>query len=295
MPFWSMADQRLKKETPSLPADQRQYAALVADFTQQRLKWAQAIVQATKDQDADAISKVVQLQKETDLRLAHLERLDLRASMSHRPRALADSAIMVRIRAVFTRRQDCVQKPWGPRLALTDASNDGPAARYHAGCRAQQLFLSGDFAALDSLMTHAVRSLGDLPDGSSSLEGIVGGLDTLMYYGRMDLRTLLERTASWRTAVPGSVHADLIEAVAFRNWAWTARGHGSANEVSQQSWALFAHRTEMAAAALEDLAPRGGNHPLGMSLPSTWVSISHAKEVFCDRSLTRAPRNSRTT
>ncbi|TLZ43444.1 MAG: rhomboid family intramembrane serine protease [Gammaproteobacteria bacterium] len=266
VPFWSMADQRLKKESPSLPADQGQYAALVADFTQLRFKWAQAIVQATKNQDADAASKAIQLQKETDLGLARLERLELRASMSHRPRALADSPIMVRIRAVFTRRLDCVQKPYGPRLALTDASNDGPAARYHAGCRAQQLFLSGDFAALDSLMTRAVRSLGDLPDGGSSLEGIVGGLDTLMYYGGMDVRTLLARTASWRRAVPGSVQADLIEALAFRNWAWTARGHGSANEVSQQSWALFAHRIEMAAAALEDLAQRDRNHPLWYQL-----------------------------
>jgi hypothetical protein len=173
---------------------------------------------------------------------------------------------MVRIRAVFTRRPDCVQKPYGRHFALTDASNDGPTARYHAGCRAQQVFLSGDFTTLDSLMTHAERSLGDLPDGSSSLEGIVGGLDTLMYYGGMDIRALLARTASWRRAVPGSVHADLIEALAFRNWAWVARGQGSANEVSQQSWALFAHRTEMAAAALEDLAQRGRNHPLWYQL-----------------------------
>jgi rhomboid protease GluP len=268
VPFWQTADERLKKELTSLPPDQKAYAALVEDFTQLRLRWARAIVQATKNRDTDAARESVQLLRQSDLALARIERIQLRDSMSHRPRALADSAIPVRIRALFTRRPQCVQRPliWGAWVAATDAVNDGPAARHSAGCRAQQLFIAGDYATLDAEMTRAVHSLGDLPDGSSTLEGMVAGLDTLIYYGGFDVAALLAHTASWRRAVPGSVHADLTEAIVFADWAWSARGHGAANEVSQQAWFVFAHRGEMAAAALRDLSQRGADHPVWYDL-----------------------------
>ena len=268
MPFWQMADGRIKKEAASLPADQATYAALVLDFTELRLKWAQAIVQATENRDESAARDAIELMRRTDLAQARLERVEVRSRMSHHPRALADSAPAAAVRALFARRPQCVESPlaWGPRVAPTDAPNDGPAARHRAGCLAQRLFLSGDYARLDALMTHAVSSLGDLPDGSSTLQGIVKGLDTLTYFGGFDVGALLARTASWRRAVPGSVQADLIESMVFLNWAWAARGHGTANEVTQRAWALFAHRTEMAAAALEDLAQRGRNHPLWYQL-----------------------------
>ena len=261
VPFWAMADGRLGKEAASLPADQKDYAALVADFTQLRLKWAQAIVQATSNQDPQALGQSIELLKQTDLAQARLERVELRDNMSHRPRALADSPLAVRIRALFARRPPCVQWPlaYGPRVAPADAPGDGPAMREQAGCRAQQLFMSGDYATLDAWMTQATRSLADLPDGSSTLSGIVSGLDALMSYGGLDLRALLGRTADWRRAVPGSVQAELIESMVFENWAWGARGHGSANEVTQQSWILFAHRTEMAAAGLRDVRSAAGN------------------------------------
>jgi membrane associated rhomboid family serine protease len=268
VPFWDMANQRLKMEVASLPGDERNYAAEIASFIGLRLKWSRAIVQATKNRDADAITEAIQLQQQADLAVARVERIELRSSMSHRPRALADSALATRIRALFSRRPDCVQKPlsYGPRVAVGDAPSDGPAARYSAGCRAQQLFLAGEYATLDALMTHAVRALGDLPDGSSTLEGIVNGLNTLMYFGGLDLQGTLARTASWRRAVPDSIHADLIESMVFQDWAWAARGHGAASEVSQQSFAAFTHRTEMAAAALRELTQRGRNHPLWYQL-----------------------------
>jgi rhomboid protease GluP len=278
LPFWQMADERVKKEAASLPADQAKYAALVANFTELRHKWAQAIVQATENRDESAAREAIELMQRTDLAQARIERVEVRSRMSHRPRALADSGPAAAVRALFARRPQCVESPlaWGPRVAATDAPNDGPAARHRAGCLAQRLFLSGDYASLDALMTHAVSSLGDLPDGSSTLEGIVKGLDTLTYFGGFDVGALLARTASWRRTVPGSVQADLIESMVFLNWAWAVRGHGAANEVTQQAWALFAHRTEMATAALQDLSQESPKQPL-------WYVLS--LDVGLDQSL----------
>jgi hypothetical protein len=268
VPFWEMADRRLKAESASAPADEKEYAATVADFTEIRLKWARAIVQATKNRDQKALSESTQLMRQTDLVQARLERLEMRSSMDHRQRALADSALAVRARSIFSRRPECVQPSpsFGPIVAPSDAATDGPALRRDAGCRAQRLFLAGDFSALDALMTHAVGTLGDLPDGSSTLDGVVDGLDTLVYFGHFDLPTLLTRTANWRRAVSGSVQPDLIESMIFRNWAWAARGHGAADEVSQQSWLLFSHRIEMAAAGLRELTQRAADQPLWYQL-----------------------------
>ncbi|HYM44261.1 MAG TPA: rhomboid family intramembrane serine protease [Steroidobacteraceae bacterium] len=280
VPFWQVADERLRKEAASVPADQKGYAALVSDLTQLRLKWAQTIVQATENRDQAATTEAVDLMRQTDLAQARLERAELRSNISHRARALADSAPAAAVRAFFARRPQCVEAPlaWGPRVAPTDSLSDGPAARHRAGCLAQGLFLSGDYPRLDALMTHAVGSLGDLPDGSSTYEGIVRGLDNLLYFGQFDVGTLLTRTANWRRAVPDSVQAELIESQVFVDWAWGARGHGAANEVSQQSWALFAHRMEMAHAALQDLSQPGIEQPLWYAL-SLDVGLNQALDA----------------
>jgi membrane associated rhomboid family serine protease len=268
VPFWEMADGRLRAESASVPTDEKEYASTAADFTQVRLEWARAIVQATKNRDQSATEESTRLMRQTDLAQARLERLELRASVDHRQRALADSALAVRVRSLFKRGPECVQPPpsWGPIVAPGDSATDGPALRRDAGCRAQRLFLAGDFPALDALMTRAVGTLGDLPDGGSTLDGMVDGLDTLFNLGRFDLPTLLTRTANWRRAVPGSVQPDLMEVIIFRNWAWGARGSGSADQVSQQSWLLFGHRVEMAAAGLRELTQRAADQPLWYQL-----------------------------
>jgi membrane associated rhomboid family serine protease len=282
VPFWETADRRLKAE----PADEKEYAASVADFTQMRLNWARAIVRATKGRDPKALGESTELMKQTDLAQARLERLEMRSSMDHRQRALADSALAVRVRSLFSRRPECVQRPpsFGPIVAPGDAATDGPALRRDAGCRAQRLFLDGDLPALDTLMTHAVAALGDLPDGSSTLEGVVQGLDSLVYFGQFDLPTLLTRTSNWRRAVPGSVNPDLVEVMIFENWGWGARGHGGVDEVSQQSWQQFNHRIEMAAAGLRDLTQRAAEQPLWYQL-SLSVGLDQSQDAEALRGL----------
>ena len=271
VPFWEMADARLAKEAASLRASDKSYVSQVAEFSRLRLKWARTIVRATKDRDASAERELMPLMRQTDVVVAHLERIQLRDSMSHRSRALAESGLSRQVRALFSRRPECVARPlgWGPRVAPTDAPGDGPAARTRAGCQAQQMFLAGDYVSLEDAMNRAVRSLGDLPDGGSSFDGIGGGLYTLFLVGGYDLQSTLARTAAWRRALPGSINAELVEVEAFEAWAWTARGSGTADQVAQQSWMLFAHRTEMAAEGLRELGQRAANHPLWYDLSLT--------------------------
>lgn len=56
--------------------------------------------------------------------------------------------------------------------------------------------------------------------------------------------------------------AELAEVLIFREWAWTARGQSTADEVSGQAWALFEHRSQMAQAALDALRPTAGETPV---------------------------------
>ncbi|MBV8783704.1 MAG: DUF4034 domain-containing protein, partial [Gammaproteobacteria bacterium] len=261
VPFWQKAAERLHRETAPKRADQKAFAALLLDYTDSRLRWAQSIVKVTRSHDSAGVDGVLGLARQTDLALARVERLQLRDNAIHRQRALSSYSLGTELRALFARDRACVERPadFGTPVAAGDAPADGPAARRTVGCRSQKLLLNGNYAELDALMTQAMHHLGDLPDGSSTLSGIVTGLDTLFYFGGFDLNTLLTYTANWRRAVPGSVHADLMECIAFRDWAWSARGHGAADEVTQQSWQVFAHRVEMAAAGLRELLSRGGD------------------------------------
>src|SRR6185437_8739550 len=62
-------------------------------------------------------------------------------------------------------------------------------------------------------------------------------------------------------ALPGSIYPELVEADVFEDWAWAARGTGAADQVSGQSWLVFAHRAEMAADALRQLGRRSDEDP----------------------------------
>ena len=135
----------------------------------------------------------------------------------------------------------------------------------------------------------------DLPDGSSRFEGLVGGLVNLLGSGSLRAESAFGYTADWRRRVKGSVFADLVEAMAFSEWAYAARGTGYANTVSTQNWRVFAYRTEMAAAALADVATRAANYPLWYALSlNVGLDQSKGKEelrAIFDRGVKIAPNN----
>jgi membrane associated rhomboid family serine protease len=264
LPFWKLASERLQREDQAVPPSQRSFAEELHTYADLRMKWAQAIIDATTSQDANRAQEAQRLMQQANLSQAREQRLGMRARMDNRPRALASNAWIVRLRDVLTfKKQRCVAYPLSLHLPIsaTDARSDSPVFRYTDACDAQRLFLEGNYRALDDLMNRSISSLTDLPDGSSSLSAEFGGLDDLFGFGTLSVDEALGRTADWRRQVPGSLNADLVEAMLFEVWAWSARGHGYASNVTAQGWMQFALRDEMAAAGLRELSDRADVNP----------------------------------
>jgi len=269
VPFWKSASERLQREQSTLPPAQRDFGALVVEFVKVRLDWARALAEAGRSENAQSMNEVLRLAQETDSAQARIERLELRATMDHRPRALSNRAWVRTLRDLWPGHAwRCVREPenFGPQPLPSDSPTDGPAMRLAAGCRAQSLFVNAYYRALDRWLESSAGTLGDLPDGGSTLQGIAGGLSDLFDYGTMTPEEVLGRMADWRRAVPGTVQAELMEAMYFQSWAWSVRGKGYASSVSRQAWAVFAHRTAMAAAGLAEVAPHAVNQPLRYTL-----------------------------
>ena len=264
LPFWNASYASFAKEraSKSVPAAQQPFAALVYEFVSVRKEWAEKIIEFTKDQDMS--TEAVALSHKNDLLQARLERMGLRSAMAHRPRALASNPLVMKLRHQLSLSgRHCIDPPTviAPSPNSNDNANDGPTVRHRLGCQAQQLFLDADYSTLDAMMSRALRTLGDLPDGSSSYQGMADGLVDLFDYGGKDFRELLGGTADWRAAVPGSIRPEVMEADVFYSLAWAVRGHGFASSVTPQAWAIFAYRIEMAAAALDDIRVKAQGDP----------------------------------
>jgi membrane associated rhomboid family serine protease len=280
LPFWQAQKDLLEKENKSLQGPGREFALLVADFVNLRFKWASAVIDATKNRDVSRASDARELMTQTNGASARIERIGIRARMDHRPRALAASVLVTKVRRLFAGQgRHCVNAPpyYGLPLADSDDKTDGPAVRHALECQAQELFLDGDYERLESLMNRYAETLEDLPDGGSHLEGLAAGLDDLFRFGRLTPDEAFGHTADWRRRVKGSVFADLVEAMVFADWAYAARGTGGADTISGQNMALYAYRTEMAAAALLELKDRAAKYPLWYSL-SLDVGVDQAKD-----------------
>jgi membrane associated rhomboid family serine protease len=269
LPFWQAQKDQLEKENAALQGPGRDFALLIADFVNLRFQWATALTDAAKNSDASRASEARELMAKTNAANARIERLGIRARMDHRPRSLAASPFVMKVRRFFAgQRSRCVSAPPYYQLPLADSDDkaDGPAMRHAYGCQAQELFLDGDFERLESLMNQYAGAFEDLPDGSSHIEGLVGGLDDLFRVGGLTPDDAFGRTADWRRRVKGSVFAELVEAIFLADWAYSARGTGGADTISGQNMAIFAYRAEMAAAALAELKDRAANYPLWYSL-----------------------------
>jgi membrane associated rhomboid family serine protease len=280
LPFWKAQKDQLAKENAIPQGPARDFAQLVADFVNLRFEWADALIDATKNRNVSRASDARELMRRTNAANARIERIGIRARMDHRPRSLAASAVVVKLRGFLTgQRHHCVSSPpyYGLPLADSDAKTDGPALRHAYACQAQELFLDEDFERLESLMNQYAGTVEELPDGSSHIEALVGGLDDLFRFGRLTPDEAFGRTADWRSKIKGSVYADLVEAMVFADWAYAARGTGPADSITSQNMALYNYRSEMAAAALADLQNRAAQYPLWYTL-SLDVGVDQATD-----------------
>jgi hypothetical protein len=279
LPFWNQAAQRLQAEAASIPADQQAANALLQKLVSLRQQWARALIAAARDPSTRDGAALAKFNTEVDRTVARLERYGLLAQVAHQRGSLRHSPL---VNSISSRLQPhgitCID-PRRASLDPDDLASDGPQARRAAGCRAQSLFLSGQYRELDDFITTASRSIGDLPDGESTLAGIFDGLDRVFESGSFDLPALLGRTSDWRYAAPRSINPVLAESMIFDMSAWAVRGHGYANTVSPESWQVFAYRVEMARASLDEIQERAKGSP---------VWYTQALDVGLDQSLTAA-------
>jgi uncharacterized protein DUF4034 len=261
-----------------------------------RQQWARALIAAAKDpstQDNDAIAK---LSNDVEHNLARIERLGLLARVAHRQGSLANTSLSNSVSSLLhSKKSACVESPtaYRHRRGPHELASDGPELLHAAACRAQSLFLAGRYRELDGFINTAGKSIGDLPDGESTLAGIFAGLGNLFEYGSLDILTLLGRTSDWRHAVPRSINPVLAESDIFEESAWKVRGHGAGNSVSSQAWQVFAYRAEMAAASLDEIQERAKTNPvwysqainIGLDQSRTTAQL---REIF-DRGVAAAP------
>jgi membrane associated rhomboid family serine protease len=268
LPFWRQQKDILKSENESAknPSD---FAMLVAQFADLRYQWATALIDAVQKRELASSPDALRLMNATNAVQVKLERLTIRSRMDHRMRGLAAASWVNRLRQFASGGERlCVTSHDVRDTPLGDADNksDGPAMRYELACRAQQWFLNGDYQRLDSLMRESSTNAGDLPDGGSRYEALVSGLSTLFSNGPQSIDTFFQHTADWRRSVKDPTIADLVEAQLFSAWAWAARGGGYANAVNAQNMMLYSYRTQMAAAALDELAKRAIENPFWYTL-----------------------------
>jgi membrane associated rhomboid family serine protease len=264
-PFWKDAHERLSADEKVKQAKDSELPAMMREYTLLRRDLASALAAAVESDDEDHADAAVGIRRDLERLQARIERLGFRSRMEYRPRALKHSLAMNRLRGWLSLDPwKCVESApvTGRKRDAGDAAEDGPARRHEIGCRAQRMFHEGDYQALDRLIREAAIELNDLPDGSSSLSAIYSALSTQMYEGGYDVEGLMGRTADWRRAVDDPLMAELAEVMVFQQWAWTARGHGVAKEVSAMGWHLFGSRSEMAQAGLEDIQAVGQHSPI---------------------------------
>jgi rhomboid protease GluP len=280
LPFYEKYKESLNAETGKLVGPDLEYGKLAAGLVELRYQWASTLIDAAKNFDSAKLAEANKLKDKTLSMEADLERIAIRSRMDHRPRALASSRPVMKIRQWLTGQPGtCVEQPLVLKRVTVQIDNpaDGPAMRHVEGCRAQQLFMAGEYATLEALMVQYQHALGDLPDGSSRYEGLNAGLDDAIRYGGLSVDAALGHTADWRRQVKDSTMADLVEAMIFQEWAWAERGSGSANTVTPQSFAIFSYRTEMSAVSLAEIAKRAADNPLWYTL-SLNVALDQSKD-----------------
>lgn len=283
VPFWKDADERLEGELKRPSHNNNPFLPHIAEFASLRLRWAQAIVTTAREMNPQDAQTILAYAQQTALVQAELDRLKLRSEAENLPVPLNQNPVAIWIKSRLPGlQQSCVIAPASMQKPLSplDAANDGPAQRHAIGCRAQKMFMSGDYRTLDETIKKYSLTIADLPDGSSRLEGVWDGLDDLFDYGAIPVEEAMRRTSEWRKSVKGSVEPDLVEVLMFRVWAYTARGHGYASSVSPLAMQIYLARTAMAAAGLHDAKTAAVNDPMWYALS---LGVDRDQSVPLDR------------
>jgi hypothetical protein len=123
------------------------------------------------------------------------------------------------------------------------------------------LLSSEQFDNLDRLFNDwsGPRQLG--ADGRWRLSSFERGV-SLQFAGGTAWDSGYQLIQRWRTKSPGSRAAAIAEAIYWKNYAWSARGAGYANTVSDEGWKLYEERLAKAEATLVESQRYASTSPL---------------------------------
>jgi rhomboid protease GluP len=269
LPFWTATEKRLRPSIRKSDQGASTFGALILEFVALRKDWAQSMIQRLGSDDESKTEGSRDFLREQNLLQARIDRTLVRDQLDHGHKGIRASLIDSLRTWMARRTWTCVRPEgaFGRSSSEEDAASDGPAARLAAGCEAQRLFLTHDYVELDRRMMSHAEHHADLADGGSTLAGEISGLDTLFDSGKLEPQELLVRLSDWRREVHGSALPQLVEAIMYSDWAWSVRGGGYRKTVSSQAWQVFAYRTQLGAATLEELGDRGTPIP-------AWYQVS---------------------
>ncbi|MFN7956491.1 MAG: DUF4034 domain-containing protein [bacterium] len=139
-----------------------------------------------------------------------------------------------------------------------------------------------DFRQLDKRI-RALRATRERdPSGTWALSDFLSALVPQAKQGSdSDWERRFALLAAWRGEQPESVAAHVVEAAAWRQYAWRARGNTYAREVQDSAWPIFRERLAKARAALDAVGDDGRRCPDWYE-ESLWMAINEAwpKERF---------------
>jgi hypothetical protein len=145
---------------------------------------------------------------------------------------------------------------------LMRRETDGPVGADVAAFAVQEAFGHGNWAALDGLMGKYCDPREErLDDGRWKLSGVSLSLENFFdAYGEWEM--MFAKIREWRLERPETTAADLVEAILWYSWAWSARGDGYASDVAPEGMSLFRERLQEAADVLKRSRDSAGSCPL---------------------------------
>jgi membrane associated rhomboid family serine protease len=266
LPFWNSAIERTASQA-SLPKNERAVARDVNAYATERRDWAKAIIDALRSNTSASASNMQFHLEKVNRLAAQLERRsdEDRADLSSR--ALVRSVLVARVRRILLPTPACVRSPEkGYFTSSSDLINDGPKRREVIGCSAQADFRSGDFPALEALFAKYPANYANPVDGAPDRYALQAGLNDLFEYGPMPPEEILVNIAAWRRQYRKSILPAIVEASAFSDWGWMARGHAYSTSVTPQQMQMFDYRNAMAGGVLDEVQNRSEDEPLWYTL-----------------------------
>ena len=157
------------------------------------------------------------------------------------------------------------------------------------------LFNSGRYADLDTLAQQLQQQRSRFKGGAWRLHVFFGTLSSPGSATATDAawKAHIAKLERWAQSTPASPNSRIALAQTYLRFAWKARGHGYANTVTPEGWALFQERVQSARLTLEQSAALAENSPhwylqmQGVALDQQWDRS--AFDALAERALAHEP------